>query len=86
MKMNEWKQMLKLEKKSEEKKSDLNEDILTDMRKALTTSFEKITPSAVVGGFVLALQNAYDDGKVTKSYINKTIAAMQSAQKRLGKL
>ena len=84
MDIKKWKQMLTLEKKLDE--SLLKEDILTDLRKTSIISFDKFTPAAVVWSFVSALQDAYDEGKVNKTYVNKTIAALQSAQKRLGKL
>lgn len=65
---------------------ELNEDILTDFKKIASDSFVKFTPASVLGDFISSLQDAYEDGKIKKSYLMRMKKALPAATKRIDKI
>ena len=65
----------------------LNEgDAWTDGKKYFSMVFTKFTAPTGIGVMVSAVQDLYDDGKISKTYVKQISKSLTSAQNSLAKL
>ena len=63
----------------------LMEDDYKKLTGSVTNMVQKLTASAVAHNFGSAIRDAYDDGKISKSYVKQMITALVAVQKSLTK-
>lgn len=63
----------------------LKEDEFSTLEKATKSLVVGFTPASVLGTFLSAIKDMYYDKKITKSYVNKMINALNSAPNQLKK-